>query len=34
MAIDGRHSPQVAAAALAMVLRTKLTVSLMPDPLI
>lgn len=32
VAIDGRHSPQVAAAALAMVLRTKLGVSLTPDP--
>src|SRR3981081_9488 len=34
MAIDGRHSPQVAAAALAMALRTKLAVSLTPDPFI
>src|SRR5258706_16483642 len=32
VAIDGRHSPQVAAAELAMVLRTKLGVSLTPDP--
>jgi hypothetical protein len=32
VAIDGRHSPQVAAAALAMVLRTKFAVSLTPDP--
>jgi hypothetical protein len=31
VAIDGRHSPQVAAAKLAMVLRTKLAVSLTPD---
>jgi hypothetical protein len=34
VAIDGRHSPQVAAAALAMVLRTKLAVWLTPDPFI
>jgi LDH2 family malate/lactate/ureidoglycolate dehydrogenase len=32
VAIDGRHSPQAAAAELAMVLRTKLGVSLTPDP--
>jgi LDH2 family malate/lactate/ureidoglycolate dehydrogenase len=31
VAIDGRHSPQVAAAALAMVVKTKLAVSLTPD---
>ena len=34
VAVDGRHSPQAAAAALAMVLRTKLAVSLTPDPFI
>jgi len=34
VAIDGRHSPQAAAAALAMALRTKLAVSLTPDPFI
>src|SRR3982074_1926300 len=34
VAIDGRHSPQAAGAALAMVLRTKLAVSLTPDPFI
>jgi hypothetical protein len=34
VAIDGSHSPQGAAAALAMVLRTKLAVSLTPDPFI
>jgi len=34
VAINGRHSPQVAAAKLAMVLRTKLAVSLTPDPFI
>ena len=34
VAIEGRHSPQVAAAALAMVLRTKLAVSFTPDPFI
>jgi hypothetical protein len=34
VAIDGRHSPQGAAAALAMVLRTKLAVSLTPDTFI
>jgi hypothetical protein len=32
--IDGRHSPQVAAAALAMAVRTKLAVSLTPAPFI
>src|SRR3979490_2457732 len=32
VAIDGRHSPQVAAAALAIVLRTKFAVSFAPDP--
>jgi len=32
--IDGRHAPQTAAAALAIVLRTKLAVSLTPDPFI
>jgi hypothetical protein len=32
VAIDGRHSPQAAAAELAMVLRTKLGISLTPDP--
>jgi LDH2 family malate/lactate/ureidoglycolate dehydrogenase len=31
VAIDGRHSPQAAAAALAMALRTKLAASLTPD---
>jgi LDH2 family malate/lactate/ureidoglycolate dehydrogenase len=31
VAIDGRHSPQVAAAALAMVVKSKLAVSLTPD---
>jgi hypothetical protein len=34
VAIDCRHSPQGAAAALAMVLRTKLAVSLTPDTFI
>jgi hypothetical protein len=34
VAIDGRHSPQVAAAALTMVLKTTLAVSLTPDPFI
>jgi hypothetical protein len=34
VAIDGRHSPQPAAAALAIVLRTKFAVSLTPDPFI
>jgi hypothetical protein len=34
VAIDGHHSPQAAAAALAIVLRTKLAVSLTPDPFI
>jgi hypothetical protein len=34
VAIDGRHSPRAAAAALAMVLRTKLAASLTPDPFI
>ena len=34
MTIDGRHSPQMAAAALVMALRTKLAVSLTPDPFI
>src|SRR3981189_3068006 len=30
--IDGRHSPQAAVAELAIILRTKLGVSLTPDP--
>jgi hypothetical protein len=34
VAIEGRHSPEPAAAALAMILRTKLAVSLTPDPFI
>jgi hypothetical protein len=34
VAIDGRHSPQAAAATLAMALKTKLAVSLTPDPFI
>jgi hypothetical protein len=34
VAIDGRHSPQLAAAALAVVLRTKLGAFSTPDPFI